>query len=50
MWQLGGGLLLVWFILKFIVGKGGFVHILLLCAIAILIVQFVATRPTDKLT
>ena len=46
MWAASGALLLVWFILKFILHKGGFVHILLLTAISVAGVQFIAYRKT----
>jgi len=43
-WIIGIVLLLIWFVEKFILHKGGFSHILLLCAIAILLIQLVAKR------
>ena len=46
MWAISGVLLLVWFVLKFILHKGGFVHILLLTALSIAVVQFIAYRKT----
>jgi hypothetical protein len=46
MWAATGALLLVWFILKFVLHKGGFVHILLLTAISVGVVQFIAYRKT----
>ena len=46
MWAVSGILLLFWFILKFILHKGGFVHILLIAAISIAGVQFIAYRKT----
>jgi hypothetical protein len=46
MWIVGSGLLIVWFILKFVFHKGGFVHMLLLAGITILVIQFVAYRKT----
>jgi hypothetical protein len=46
MWVVSGALLLVWFILKFILHKGGFIHILLLTAISIFGVQLIAYRKT----
>jgi hypothetical protein len=46
MWAASGALLLVWFILKFVLHKGGFVHILLLTAISVGVVQFIAYRKT----
>ena len=46
MWPAVAILLIVWAVLKFAVGKGGFVHILLLTAISVAIVQFLADRKT----
>jgi hypothetical protein len=46
MWTVSTGLLVVWFILKFIMHKGGYVHILLIAAISILGVQLIASRKT----
>lgn len=46
MWIAGSGLLVIWFILKFVFHKGGFVHILLLSGISILVIQLVAYRKT----
>jgi len=46
MWVISGGLLLVWFILKFAMHKGGFIHILLLTALSIAGVQLIADRKT----
>ncbi len=42
-WIVALALFLVW-LLGVLLGKGGFLHILLLCAIAIVVVQFVAAR------
>ena len=44
LWILGGVLIAVWFVLKVILGKGGFTHILLLTGISLLIVEFAAYR------
>jgi hypothetical protein len=46
MWVLSGALLLIWFILKFVLHKGGFVHILLLCGISVFVIQLAAYRKT----
>ncbi|HKP46527.1 MAG TPA: hypothetical protein VJT50_08000 [Pyrinomonadaceae bacterium] len=46
MWILSGGLFAIWLALKFILHKGGFVHILLLSAISIFVVQLLAYRKT----
>lgn len=44
MWIAGSAFLVVWFILKFVFHKGGFVHILLLTGISIIVIQLVAVR------
>jgi len=46
MWIAGLSLLVVWFVLKFVFHRGGFVHILLLTGISILVIQLVAYRKT----
>ncbi|MGI9068292.1 MAG: lmo0937 family membrane protein [Pyrinomonadaceae bacterium] len=46
MWAVSAVLLLIWFILKFVLHKGGFIHIVLLTAISIAVVQFIAYRKT----
>ena len=46
MWAVVGVLLIVWAVLKFAMGKGGFIHILLVTALSIAIVQFIADRKT----
>ena len=46
MWALSVVLLLVWFILRFLLHKGGFVHILLVSAISVAGIQFLAYRKT----
>jgi hypothetical protein len=42
-WAIAVILILIWAV-GMIFHKGGFIHILILCAIAIIIVQLVATR------
>ncbi len=39
-------LLIIWFILKFAIHKGGYVHMLLLAAIALFVVQLATERKT----
>ena len=46
MWAFSGILFVIWFVLKFLLHKGGFVHILLLTAISIFVVQIIAYRKT----
>lgn len=43
-WLIAATLFISWFAGKFVLGKGGFIHILLLCAIAVGVVQFVHDR------
>ncbi len=43
-WLVAAALFAAWFVGKFILGKEGFIHILLLCAVAVAVVQFVADR------
>lgn len=47
MWFLSAAFLIVWFILKFLLHKGGYVHILLIAAISILGVELLAYRKTQ---
>jgi hypothetical protein len=44
LWILGVMLIAVWFVLRVILSKGGFAHILLLGGISLLIIQFAAYR------
>lgn len=46
-WLIAAALYLAWLI-GLLLGKGGFLHILLLCAIAITVVQSVAQRRATK--
>jgi hypothetical protein len=46
MWPAVAILLIVWFVLKFVMGKGGFVHIVLVTALSVAIVQVIADRKT----
>jgi len=43
-WSLVIVLLLVWLTCYLVLGKGGFIHIVLLCAISLALVQWVAER------
>lgn len=40
-WGIAAALFLWWFVGKFVFGKEGFIHILLLCAVAVALVQFI---------
>jgi hypothetical protein len=44
LWIVSGLLLLGWAVAVVIFHKSGFIHILLLCAIAVIVVQLVAER------
>ena len=46
MWAVSAILFLLWLVLKFLLHKGGFVHILLLGAISIFVVQLITYRKT----
>lgn len=47
-WLIAVALFVAWFAGKFILGKEGFIHVLLLCAIATALVQFVADRRAAR--
>ncbi len=47
MWGASAVVLLVWFVLKFVLHKGGYIHILLLLGLSILVVQIIAYRNTQ---
>ncbi|MCA1591832.1 MAG: DUF5670 family protein [Acidobacteria bacterium] len=47
-WLIAAALFIAWFVGKFILGREGFVHILLLCAVAVALVQFVADRRAAR--
>jgi uncharacterized membrane protein len=44
MWMISGGLLSVWLILNFILHKSGYVHIFLIAAITVFVIQLLAYR------
>ena len=43
-WLIAAALFTAWAVGKFVLGREGFIHILLLCAVAIAVVQFVHDR------
>jgi hypothetical protein len=47
LWIFGLALIACWFVLKVILHKGGFSHILLLAGISLLIIQFAAHRRAN---
>jgi hypothetical protein len=46
MWVISSLALLVWFILKFLLHKGGYVHILLIFSLSMFVVKVLADRKT----
>ena len=46
MWAVVAVLLVVWAVLKFAMGKGGFIHLVLVTALSIALVQIIADRKT----
>ena len=46
MWVITAVILFIWLVLKFVLHKGGYVHILLLLGISIFVVQLIAYRKT----
>jgi hypothetical protein len=46
MWVISSLVLLVWFILKFLLHKGGYVHILLIASLSMFVVKVLADRKT----
>jgi hypothetical protein len=47
-WLLSAALFAAWFVGKFVLGREGFVHILLLCAVAVAVVRFVHDRRAAR--
>ena len=47
LWGTSAVILLIWFVLKFVLHKGGYIHILLLLGLSILVVQIIAYRKTQ---
>jgi hypothetical protein len=47
LWIISAGLVVVWFVLKFPLHKGGYVHILLMGAASVFVVQLIAHRKTQ---
>ena len=46
MWVVSAVVLIIWLVLKFVLHKGGYVHILLLFSISVFVVQLIAYRKT----
>lgn len=47
-WLIVAALFAAWFVGKFVLGKEGFIHILLLCAVATALVQFIHDRRAAR--
>lgn len=47
-WIVSAALFVVWFVLKVLMGKGGYIHIILLCAIGAAFVRFMQERRTAQ--
>ena len=47
-WLLSAALFAAWVVGKFALGKEGFIHIFLLCAVAVAVVQFVHDRRAAR--
>ncbi len=48
LWILASALFAVWFAATFLFGKSGFIHILLLNAIAVAVIQFIHERRAAR--
>lgn len=48
LWYTGSLLLLIWFVVKFVLHKGGSIHILFFLAIAFYLVQLAQDRRTKE--
>lgn len=48
LWYTGSLLVLIWFVLKFILHKGGAIHILLFLAISFYVIQLAQDRRTKE--
>ncbi len=46
LWILSAILFVIWFVLKFLLHKGGYVHAILLTGVALFVVQLVQDRRT----
>jgi len=45
-WVVSAIIVAVWFVLKFVLHKGGYVHIILLLGLSIFVVQVISDRNT----
>jgi len=47
-WLIAAALFVAWLVGKFVLGREGFIHILLLCAVATALVQYVHDRRAAR--
>jgi hypothetical protein len=47
-WLVAAALFAWWFVGTFILGKEGFIHVVLLCAVSVAVVQFVHDRRAAR--
>ncbi|HZT60065.1 MAG TPA: DUF5670 family protein [Pyrinomonadaceae bacterium] len=47
-WFISAGFFVAWFVCAFVLGKGGYIHILLLTAISLAVVQLAQERRTAQ--
>lgn len=48
LWITGSLLLVIWFVMKFLLHKGGMVHLLLFAALSFFVIQFAQDRRTKE--
>jgi len=48
LWYTGSLLLLVWFVLKFVLHKGGIIHVLLFLALSFYVIQLAQDRRAKQ--
>jgi hypothetical protein len=48
LWILGSLFVVIWLVEKFLLHKGGMVHVLLMIAVSIFLIQFVQDRRTKE--
>ncbi len=48
LWIVGSILVVIWLVEKFLLHKGGMVHVILMIAVSIFLIQFVQDRRTKE--
>ena len=48
LWIVGAVLIVVWLVEKFLLHKGGLVHVILMVAVSVFIIQFAQDRRTKE--